>query len=185
MLACLLTLRCGYIHIEGYPERPGVGDETPIEVEIPRGATFHDVLARLVETGAVSKDDATMFKLFVLHRGAASRITAGKHLFTASMTPTERLEELMRRREATQVRVTIPEGRNVLQVAEILAAKGLSDQTRLLAAMRDTALLEELEIPGETIEGYLFPDTYQFTSDSLPPDILRRLVGVTGRCTPT
>lgn len=176
VLVATITLHCGYRQIEGYPDRPGFGDDTIVEVEIPQGASFDDVLARMVEAGVVASDDETMFKLFVLHRGAAGKITAGKHEFAASMTPNERLDELMRRRQAKQVRVTIPEGRNILQVAEILAEAGLADQATLLAAMRDPKLLAELEIPGDSIEGYLFPDTYQIASDTAAADILRRLV---------
>ncbi|TPV94998.1 MAG: endolytic transglycosylase MltG [Myxococcales bacterium FL481] len=165
-----------YRYLEAYPDRPGIGDDSLVEVEVPKGASFHDVLGRLVDAGVVAAEDKTMFKLFVLHRGAASRITAGKHVLSPAMTPNERLEELMRRREAKQLRITIPEGRNIVQVAEILAGAGLADAASWLTAMRDPSLLEELEIPGESVEGYLFPDTYRIASDSAPADVLRRLV---------
>ena len=165
-----------YDQLVQYPLRAGRGDATPVVLAVPRGASFPQVLAQLTAAGVVPEDEALYFKLFVLHRGAASKVTAGEHTFRGDMTPEEILAELVRAQRAEELRVTIPEGRNILEVADILATAGIGTVDEVLAAMRDPALLSELGIEGPSVEGYLFPDTYKFPTRATPAQVLRRMV---------
>jgi len=58
------------------------------------------------------------------------------------------------------VAVTVPEGKNVLEVIDILDAAGVAPKAELLAQAMDPAFARSLELPSPTLEGYLFPDTY-------------------------
>jgi UPF0755 protein len=165
-----------YSDLAEYPERAGEGSSEPIPIEIPRGASFPEVLALLVEHGVVPQEEATYFKLYVLQEGAARKTTAGAHVFRGDMTPAEILEELQRKQKVAEVTVTVPEGKNVLEVAQILAEAGLSDAETIEATMRDPKLLASLQIEGETVEGYLFPDTYKFRRGAPPDEVIRRMV---------
>ncbi len=165
-----------YRQIVTYPDRPLPGSPEEIVFEVPPGSSFAGVLDLLVEHDVVPEDEASYFKLFVLQQGAANKTTAGEHRFRGDMTPTEVLAELQRRQPVQEVRVTIPEGKHILEVAQILADAGLSDADTLEAAMRDEALIRELGIQGPTVEGYLFPDTYKFDKKATAEDIIRRLV---------
>jgi UPF0755 protein len=160
----------------GYPTTVAVRVPGPVVVEIPAGASFPRVIALLVDAGVLDEGSARWFRIFVLHRGAAGRITAGKHEFHPQMTAAELLDELVRPQPAREVQVTIPEGRHMLEVASILAAAGLADAAALEAAMRDRKLLDALGITGPTAEGYLFPDTYKFPLAATPREIVGRLV---------
>jgi UPF0755 protein len=159
-----------------YPDRPRSTDTTERVVEVPKGASFAATLELLVEHDVLARDEARAFHLFVLQEGAANRITAGEHRFRADMTPREIVTELQRRQPAQEITVTIPEGKHMLQVAEILAAAGISDAAALEAAMRDATLLKELDVPGPTFEGYLFPDTYKFPAKATPQEVVTRMV---------
>lgn len=170
------ALHRAYDRLVQYPERPGTGSTEEIEVEIPRGASFPQVLERLVESGVIAEEESGYFKLYVLHEGAARKTTAGLHRFRGDMTPAEILVELARKQKAAELKVTIPEGKHILEVAQILAEAGLSDVDTLEAAMRDRALLDELGIEGPTAEGYLFPDTYKFRAKATPKEVITRLV---------
>jgi UPF0755 protein len=166
-----------YERLMSYPEEPGAGAaDTILTIEVPRGASFPRVLDLLVEAGVVPAEDAAYFKLFVLHRGAASKVTAGEHTFRGDMTPTEILDELVRRQPATEVQITIPEGKQMLEVADILYAAGVGDRDAIVARMRDPAFCRELGVPADSLEGYLFPDTYKLGADSTPEQVLGRLV---------
>lgn len=165
-----------YDQLMNYPTRAGRGDATPITIEVPRGASFPQVLTQLTEAGVVPEDEALYFKLFVLHRGAASKVTAGAHTFRGDMTAEEILAELVRAQKAEEVRVTLPEGRNILEAADILSAAGFGAPSDILAVMRDPALLKDLGIDGPSVEGYLFPDTYKFPTKATVEQVLRRMV---------
>jgi UPF0755 protein len=97
-------------------------------------------------------------------------------VFRGDMTPVEILEELQRKQKVAEVSVTVPEGKNILDVAQILADAGLSDAKSLEAAMRDPKLIASLGIEGETVEGYLFPDTYKFRLEAPAEEIVTRMV---------
>ena len=165
-----------YDQLMNYPTRAGRGDATPITIEVPRGASFPQVLTQLTEAGVVPEDEALYFKLFVLHRGAASKVTAGAHTFRGDMTAEEILAELVRAQKAEEVRVTLPEGRNILEAADTLSAAGFGTPADILAVMRDPALLKDLGIDGPSVEGYLFPDTYKFSTKATVEQVLRRMV---------
>lgn len=160
-----------------YPERPGLGTSESISLTIPAGASFPQVLELLVSHEVIADDEARAFKLFVLHRGAAGKVTAGKHEFRGDMTPTEILDELQRRQPITERRVTVPEGLHTLQIIALLDAAGLGGGSdKLLAAMRSPDLLTRLRIPATSVEGYLFPDTYKFSTEASAEQIVERMV---------
>lgn len=170
------AVKGAYDRMMTYPERPGPGSADPIHVEVPRGASFPRVLELLVDNGVLAEDEAMYFKVFVLHKGAARKTTAGPHTFRGDMTPVEILEELARQQKAEELSVTVPEGKNILEVAKILADAGLASEEEFLEAMYDRELLDALNIPGETVEGYLFPDTYKFRRGTEAAEVLGRMV---------
>lgn len=177
VVLALFSARAAYVRLLQYPERPGAGSSDPITVTIPAGASFPQVLELLQEHEVIARDEANAFKLFVLHRGAANKTTAGVHVFRGDMTPTEILDELQRRQAVTERRVTIPEGKHSLQIAKILADAGLGgSEAQLIAAMRNPELLARLEISAASAEGYLFPDTYKFSTEATAEQIVERLV---------
>lgn len=172
-----LWVRAEVRSLLAYPDRPGQGPSQTIDVEVPRGSGFSQVLQQIIDTGVLPADEALFFKLLVLHRGVAAKITAGHHTLRADMTPVEIIDELLRRQPSQEKRVTIPEGRNLLEVTAILEQAGLGKRDELLAAMRDPSLLAELEVEGPSFEGYLYPDTYMLPRTASPEQIIRRLVG--------
>ncbi len=171
-----LWVRAEVRSLLAYPDRPGLGSSQTIDLEVPRGSGFSQVLQQIIDAGVLPADEALFFKLLVLHRGVAAKITAGHHVLRADMTPVEIIDELLRRQPSQETRVTIPEGRNLLEVAEILERAGLGSRDELLAAMRDPKLLAELEVEGPSFEGYLYPDTYMLPRSASPEQIIRRLV---------
>ena len=135
-----------YERLLDYPSQAMAGSAEPIAFEIPSGASFPQVLELLVEHEVLSAEDATAFKVYVLHKGAARKTTAGPHVFRGDMTPDEIIDELARKQKAVEVRVTVPEGKNILDVAQILANTGLGTAADFEATMRDRVLLDSLGI---------------------------------------
>ena len=64
--------------------------------------------------------------------------------------------------EQMLVRVTIPEGLTLRRTAEILEEAGVTAASDFIAAASSREMLDAFNIPGATMEGYLFPDTYLF-----------------------
>ena len=64
----------------------------------------------------------------------------------------------------------------MLEVAKLLAARGILKASVALAAMRDRPLLRRLNVPAASAEGFLFPDTYRFDEGSSAEKVLGRMV---------
>jgi UPF0755 protein len=74
------------------------------------------------------------------------------------------------------VMVTIPEGYTMNQVAAALQERDICPADSFVAACADTSLLREFSLSSPTAEGYLFPETYEFLTNSRPTDVARRLI---------
>jgi UPF0755 protein len=72
--------------------------------------------------------------------------------------------------------VVFREGSTVAELASELAAEGLAQADDVLRAARDGLLLRTLDVPADSLEGYLFPDTYQLVKGMTAEEILARMV---------
>ncbi|MDR0382448.1 MAG: endolytic transglycosylase MltG [Spirochaetaceae bacterium] len=72
------------------------------------------------------------------------------------------LHRILRQGRQELLRVTVPEGSTLRKTAAILEDAGVCDALSFLQAAEDPSLLEEYGVPGESMEGYLYPDTYLF-----------------------
>lgn len=121
--------------------------------EIPPGAGFKAIVARLADEGIV--DDPLVFELYGRYREVGTRIKAGRYEVDLTQTPRELLAALEAGTLPPSVRITIPEGHNRWQIADSLAAAGLVDRAEFLA-----------RVEREDLEGRLFPDTYELHPDA-------------------
>jgi UPF0755 protein len=75
-------------------------------------------------------------------------------------------------------KVTIPEGKNLYQIAEILEAKKIVSADEFIKVAKDPTTASSLNIPFETVEGYLYPETYQFNQKMKPLEVIKTMVRV-------
>ncbi len=172
--AGLVTCFLLYRYAVTYPDRPLGSGEEKISVEIPRGTAFPGVVAILQQRGMIKNRAA--FRLFANYKGVASKVRAGTYKLSRDVTPRHLLDILVHGVPAPTVKVTIPEGKNMLEVAAILEAAKISSAKALVKQMRNRILLRRLGIPGRTAEGYLFPDTYKLKAPTPAREVIEKLV---------
>jgi UPF0755 protein len=73
------------------------------------------------------------------------------------------------------IRLTIPEGVTLRKTAALLEDAGICSAQDFLRAAEDPALLDEYQIPGKTLEGYLYPDTYLFEASYPAESVVRKM----------
>jgi UPF0755 protein len=142
-----------------YGDTPGGTATGNVEVEIPKGAAAGVVADRLAAAGLIGRP--TIFRLYAGQRGVAGRFKAGRYTIAAPATPRQILDKLVAGVADEMVAVTIPEGRNLVEVAEILDEAQIASKADVIARATDPAFAASLGLPGGTLEGYLFPDTYK------------------------
>src|SRR5579862_9191093 len=138
-----------------YGERPGGTAQGKVEIEIPNGAGAREVAERLAQAGLVG--NPAIFRLYAGQRGVAGRFKAGRYEIAAPATPRQILETLVKGAADELVAVTIPEGKNLVEIAEILDAAGIAGKAELVMRATDPSFVASLGLPGASLEGYLFP----------------------------
>ncbi len=162
-----------YRYALSYPDRPAAPRDAVAQVSIPKGANFPKVLA-LLQTKKII-ENAVAFRIYVNYKGMAAKIRAGSYSFKPKITPRTLLQILVHGVPAPSVTVLIPEGKNMIQVAQILARAKVAPEEELLKEMRNPRFLRRIGVEGESIEGYLFPDTYKLRAYSPPQEVLAKL----------
>jgi UPF0755 protein len=142
-----------------YPDTVGGTARGPVELEIPKGSGAQQVSELLASKGLL--DRPAIFRLYAGQRGVASRFKAGRYKVEAPTTPRALLELMIRGASDELVAVTIPPGRTIVDVAELFAAAGITPKAELLTQATDAGFVRSLELPGLSLEGYLYPDTYR------------------------
>jgi UPF0755 protein len=157
-----------------YPDEPHGGAGGEIEVEIEPGMSFPSIASRLAERGVIERP--TWFRMFAMWRGQTADVKPGKYQFKDNLTPREVLAIIVTGVKEVTVKVTLPEGENMLELFRRLEEAKIAPATELEALARDRDFLARYAIVGDTADGYLFPDTYQFRAGEKPTVVLRRLI---------
>jgi UPF0755 protein len=131
------------------------------------------VARHLEAEGAVRS--AWMATVVATLRGSARRLKAGEYEFPqgASTIDVVRMVESGRVRQHP---VLHPEGATVRELATVLEAARLARADDVIRVANDPVFLAAQNIDGPSVEGYLFPDTYQFVRGLKVEEILGRMV---------
>lgn len=155
----ICTIGLLYMHLMSWADRPAQTTGAEKLFAVAPGQGMGKTANALRQEGLVS--DALHFTILARLNNQDKKIKAGEYIFSSKMTPNEILGQMVEGR-VHLYRVTIPEGFNLVQIAATVAAAGLSTKADFLKTARDPKTAESLNIPGKTVEGYLFPDTYYF-----------------------
>lgn len=144
-----------------------------VRVSIPDGASVTKVAEILYSHGLI--EHPVLFRYAVRLMGADTKLQAGSVLVASGQSMFELIRNLTRAK-ALGVAVLIREGRTSMDIASILQRRMGVDSADFMAAIRDTALIAQLELDAPSLEGYLFPDTYFIAEGTDPRRIAERMV---------
>ncbi len=159
LFSVYLVFLSGYKAYETWNEWNQPVSDSPFSkmVLVPTGSSFSQVAETLEREGLIRS--RLGFTILAWRKGVMTRIQAGEYKLCPAMKPEEILEILVEGKTFQHV-VTIPEGYNIFQVADLLNKAHLSLREKVLEAAWDRWLLDRWKIPGDSVEGFLFPDTY-------------------------
>ena len=143
-----------------FPSESGaiqIADDGGVLIDVRRGETSQSVGLRLERAGLISS--RYIWNLFC--RLKNEHVKTGTYRLELPATILSIHSLLVSGREVLH-KVTIPEGVTLVRMAELAEEAGICSASDFLAASRDTEIINFYSIPGESLEGYLFPDTYFF-----------------------
>lgn len=141
-------------------------------LSLPAGSGVGKLAQELKDAGIIRS--AWHFILVSRLRGQAQRLKAGEYRFSDAMTTTEILLKVVEGRVDFR-RFTLPEGYSIYQAAELLERRGLLGKGEFLEACRDPRFLARLGLGTESVEGYLFPATYNLSLGERAGQLVSRM----------
>jgi len=172
-IVCIVIASIFILNFYSYCITPYSSTPVDITINIPEGTSFKKVSLLLAEKNIIRK--SIRFSILAKLKNAEQKIKTGEYCMTTPMSPVEVLDKLIKG-EVIIHSVTIPEGKNIFDIAKIMEKAGLGSAAGTLEKMRDPEFIKSLGIEEESLEGFLFPDTYHFSRKTVPEKILRRMV---------
>lgn len=174
MAAIFLGGLLGVFGVAGFLLNQPPGNPSTVRlVDIPPGTTFNQVAHLLYDRQLIRAK--WVFSILGRFQNLDRKIFPGEYELHAGMSTMEVLDKLAKG-ELVQHAVTIPEGYSVAQIAGVLSQKGLAKKDEVLQLNEDQLFIRSLHLSVPTLEGYLFPDTYQFARYTPADAILKAMV---------
>ena len=145
-------------------------------IDIPRGSSPSAIVKKLADEGVLKSE--WPLKIYLRATGRGSTLKAGEYDFPSPVSPMGVLAKLQegQRRLA---RLTIPEGWTRWDIAKAMAQVPelkLESEAQALELMNNVSLVSDLDPQAQNLEGYLFPDTYEFAYDTTPAQLIEMMV---------
>lgn len=177
ILAALLIIPilflAGYSYFTLFSSNCSLAPDETRAVVIDRGLNVVQIAQKLAETGIISDAGGFIWSAKIL--GQSNELKAGRYEITGGLSNYD-LINLLSIGSVSSIRVTIPEGLDSSQIASILAEKLGVDSARIVQVVRDSSLAASFGINAGSLEGFLFPDTYDFFWEQDENLILNRMV---------
>ncbi len=148
-------------------------DEPQTRVEVRRGQNTATILEKLQKAGVLRDQWVPLVYMKVFRRNDS--LKAGVYQFEKALPPVDVIDKLVRG-EVILKNITVREGLDRFAVARLFAAEGLGTEEEWNRVTGEADLIRDLAPDAESLEGYLFPDTYKFDPGTTAGTIVKAMV---------
>ena len=153
--------------------RPASQDSRSITFEVQPGMTLKQVTLELFNQRLILSPSA--FQAIAYIQDKEKQIMVGEFSLSPSMLPTEIILRLTSG-ETILYSLTIPEGYRITEIASLLETQGLASSEVFILQTQDKNLIKSMDIPTDSLEGYLFPETYYLSKLTPEKKIVQKMV---------
>ena len=153
----------------------GKGTGPTLPVQVPPGASFSQITDSLATRGIVK--NAFLFRLYARVNGTDARVRPGTYGFKKGQSWKLILDDFREGRVMT-AKLVVPEGFSLDKIARRIAEVSKRDSAKILDMLTDSTAAKKYDVPGPTLEGYLYPATYDFPIGVHPDTVIKRMVSV-------
>lgn len=148
-------------------------EQGPRTVEIPATLGVLGIARLLAEQGVIRSE--TVFIGLTFFRGTARSLKAGEYEVPQG-APLLAVLQLLETGRVKPHLLVLPEGFTIRELARQIEAEGIAPAAEVLRTASSARMTWSLGIESDSLEGYLFPDTYQVTKGMRVEEILARMV---------
>lgn len=140
---------------------------------VRNGDTFGKINSRLHKEGLIP--DKRVFHYYAKYRNVMTKFRAGNFTIPQGSNLIQVLDTLVYG-QPNLTSVTIPEGKNMYEIAKLLDASGVTSEQEFLDAVKHPDLLSALEVQAVSLEGYLYPETYRFAPNTSAKAVAKTMI---------
>lgn len=133
-----------------------------VVVRIPEGAGAAQIGQVLEEAGVVKSGRAFVWTLRAKSKIQGPVVLKAGEMALDPSLPVWQTIDLIAKGNYKRYPFTVPEGRNIYEIAKMIEEAGLGNGAEFMALCRDKSFINSLGLEGDSLEGYLFPETYSF-----------------------
>jgi UPF0755 protein len=163
---CFAIFMCALACVQKGSER-GSGN-----IIVKRGTKIATVASNLESDKFIRSRYLFLFCSSLLYRG---RIVAGEYELSRDLSIYQ-IARKMAKGERKIYSLKIVEGFNVFSVGDVIQKSGIMDRSAFLQLATDGEFLRNCRITGDSVEGYLFPDTYFFSKEIDVEEFLQKII---------
>ncbi|MCT4621517.1 MAG: endolytic transglycosylase MltG [Marinisporobacter sp.] len=181
ILLCIVIIVLGFgkIHFNKQIEPVNRNNNEEVMINIPMGVSTKQIARILYKEDMVNSEWA--FRILSKKSKADGKMKAGNYFLKKNMSSEEIIKKLVNGDTVKDtIKVTIPEGFELEQIAKRLEEKGLTTEKEFINIAEnedfDYAFLEDLPAGKNRLEGFLFPDTYEIAKNDTPKEIIIKML---------
>jgi len=162
--------------IYGELRRPIAHQKTGKFIEIPPGSSTSFVVKKLASEGIIKHE--WPLSIYLKLTGKGSTLKAGEYDFPSPISPLAALAKVQRG-ERRLSRFTVIEGWTRFEIARAIRQMPelhVSTEAQAMELMDNVTLIRELDPTAKNLEGYLYPDTYEFSPETPAPKVVEMMV---------
>lgn len=168
-----LILTIAFFTYQFVAEGPS-NDTTEVVFDVEPGQTMAAVAIRLEEQKIIK--NSWLFSKWSRLKGMSQKLKRGEYALHRAMTPNEVLAVITSGKSKVRS-LTIPEGKNIFEIAEIFEKNGYGTRDGFFKIVKDQNYIQQvLGEKIESLEGYLFPDTYMVTKFDTQQEIIQQML---------
>ncbi|MCB9061235.1 MAG: endolytic transglycosylase MltG [Halobacteriovoraceae bacterium] len=134
-----------------------------IVFEVEKGETFGRINYRLGQQNLISS--TKIFHRYAQFNGIMTSFKTGKFKIKTGSNMIDVVRILTKGTSIGNL-ITIPEGQNMYQIGDILESNRITSKKDFVSFCKDPQVLAKYSIEGPSVEGFLYPDTYQFEENT-------------------
>jgi UPF0755 protein len=142
-------------------------------VEVKRGQRLTAILKQLQREGVLRDEWIPLVYMKVLR--SRDSLKAGVYEFKEAMAPVQVIDKLVSGDVVLRT-ITVREGLDRFAIASLFIEEGLGSEEEWKKVTSESELIRDLAPEADSLEGYLFPDTYKFNPGTSAGEIARTMV---------
>ncbi len=151
---------------------PYKGFTGAVFLDIPKGTGTTEMANQLAQKGVIRYPWQLLIARVLR---PTTRLQAGEYQFRDAASVRDVFDRIARG-DVFYYEITVPEGRNIFDIASIIEQSGIMKGDAFLRAAAEVKLIQDLDKNASTLEGYLFPSTYRITRGTTAEQLARHMV---------